>query len=99
MKQLALETGRALLKAGFEPRTGVVAPNDDIALGFMAAAQERGFEAGRDYGIIGFDDCHREAHLTSLRLPLEQLGKEAAALVLRQLRGETVPLRIALQHQ
>lgn len=99
MQQMAIEAGRALLRAGFEPGTGVVAPNDDIALGFMAAAQARGLEAGKDYGIIGFDDCHREAHLTSLRLPLEQLGKEAAGLVLRQLRGETVPLRIALQHQ
>ena len=94
-----LETGRALLAVGFEPGTGVVAPNDSVALGFIAAARERGLEAGRDYGIVGFDDRHREAHLTSLRPPLEQMGREAAGLVMRLLRGEAAPARIALQHQ
>jgi len=34
---------------------------------------------GKDYGIVGFDDWHREAHLTSLRPPLDQMGEEGLA--------------------
>jgi len=94
-----LDAGRALLRAGFEAGTGVIAPNDAVAMGFIEAAQERGLEPGRDYGIVGFDDFYREAHLTSLRPPLAQLGREAAELVMRLLRGEEAPARVALRHQ
>lgn len=94
-----LETGSALLKVGFERGTGVMAPNDTVAMGFMEAAREGGLEAGRDYGLVGFDDAFRDAHLTSLRPPLAQLGMEAANLVVRLLRGEAAPARIALQHR
>jgi LacI family transcriptional regulator len=80
-----------------EARTGVVAVNDDAALGFARAAAERGREAGRDYGLVGFDDRAREFGLTSLRPPLDDLGREAAGLAVRLLRGEAPPLRIALQ--
>ena len=98
-RQAGQNAARSLLGNGFPPGTGVIAPNDSVAMGFMAAARERGLEAGRDYGIVGFDDQHREAHLTSLRPPLEQLGREAASLALRLLRNEAVPTRVALQHQ
>lgn len=94
-----LGAGRALLKAGFEPGTGVIAPNDAVAMGFIAAARERGLEPGRDYGIVGFDDYYREAHLTSLRPPLAALGTEAARLAVRLLRGEEVPNRVTLRHR
>jgi len=94
-----LEAGREFLSLGFEPGTGVIAPNDAVALGFMDAARQQGLEAGPDYGLVGFDDFHREAHLTSLRPPLAQLGMEAAGLLVRLLRGEDAPARIALQHR
>ena len=91
--------GRALLEAGFEPGTGVIAPNDAVAVGFMRAATERGLVPGKDYGMVGFDDRHREAHLTSLRPPLDQMGEEGARLVVRLLRGEASATRVALQHR
>jgi DNA-binding LacI/PurR family transcriptional regulator len=94
-----LQAGRALLKAGFEAGSGVIAPNDAVAMGFIEAARERGLEPGRDYGIVGFDDRCREAHLTSLRQPLAQLGREAAELVVHLLRGEEAPARVTLRHQ
>lgn len=96
---VGLETGRALLASGFARGTGVIAPNDGVALGFMAAAREQGLEPGRDYGLVGFDDYNRDAQLTSLRPPLAQLGREAALLLLRLLRGEEVPARIVLHHR
>ena len=94
-----LDAGRALLLAGLEAGTGVIAPNDAVAMGFVEAARERGLEPGRDYGLVGFDDYCREAHLTSLRPPLAQLGREAADLAVRLLRGEEAPARVALRHQ
>ena len=93
------DAGRALMKAAFEPGTGVIAPNDSVALGFMRAAKERGLQPGKHYGIVGFDDRQREAHLTSLRPPLDQMGEEGARLVVRLLRGEASATRIALQHR
>lgn len=93
------EVGQALLAEGLVRGTGVIAPNDWMALGFMDAAREHGLTAGRDYGLVGFDDYGREAQLTSLRPPLEQMGREAASLVLRLLRGEDTPGRLALPHR
>ena len=96
---LARKRARDILADDWEAGTGVIAPNDAVALGFMEAAGKRGQVAGRDYGIVGFDDRSREAHLTSLRPPLEQVGTEAAGLAVRLLRGDAVPARIALQHR
>lgn len=91
--------GRALLRVGLSAGTGVIAPNDAVAMGFAQAAQAKGLEPGRDFGLVGFDDYWREAHLTSLRPPVAQLGREAAGMLLRLLRGETAPAHIALQHR
>ena len=93
-----LEVGRALFKEGVELGTGFIAPNDSVAIGFAEAATECGFQAGRDYGLIGFDDRYRETHLTSLCPPLDHLGEEVALLAMRLLRREPCPTRIALQH-
>jgi len=93
------EVGCVLLNAAFEPGTGVIAPNDFLAKGFMRAASERGLVPGKDYGIIGFDDRCREEHLTSLRPPIHQIGEEGARLMVRLLRGDTSATRIALQHR
>lgn len=96
---MARRRGREALDAGWEPGTGVIAPNDTSAVGFIHAARKRGLEPGRDYGIVGFDDRHRDYGLTSLRPPLRELGEEAAGLAIRLLRGEPAPARIALHHR
>lgn len=87
------------LDRGIDPGTGIIAPNDAIGEAFIIAAGHRGLRAGIDYGIVGFDDRRRELGLTSLRPPLEELGAAAADLLLRLLRGETCPARIALAHR
>lgn len=96
------EAGRAALHElfanGFARGTGIIAPNDAVARGFMRAAAEQGLTAGTDYGIVGFDDWDRDSQLTSLRPPLEQLGAEAARLMQARLRGDSCPFRVALQH-
>jgi LacI family transcriptional regulator len=94
--QRALEV---LADDAWAAQTGVIAVNDEAAEGFARAATERGLVAARDYGLVGFDDRARELGLTSLRPPLEELGREAAGLAVRLLRGEAPPLRIALQYR
>ncbi len=91
--EAAFESGAILQGAG------VIAPNDSIAMGFMEAAAARGWKAGRDYGIIGFDDRARDHGLTSLRPPVVSLGEEAARLALGLLRAEDAPYRVALRHR
>jgi DNA-binding LacI/PurR family transcriptional regulator len=95
-RQSSQEIARKFFAQGFKPGTGVIAANDSIAMGFMDIAIERGLVAGRDYGLVGFDDWEREFHLTSLRPPLEQLGEEAARMAIMLLRGEVAPTRVAL---
>jgi len=98
-RKYGYDLGCSLLNTDFKPGTGVIAPNDSVAMGFMRAATEKGLVPGKDYGIVGFDDFNREAHLTSLRPPLDQMGEEGARLVVRLLRGESSATRIALQHR
>ncbi len=98
-RDLARRRAPELLDANWRPGTGIIAANDSVAAGFIEAAREHGLEAGRDFGIVGFDDRRRDFGLTSLRPPLTELGEEAATLAMRLLRGEPAPTRIALRHR
>ena len=97
--QEAERQAEALLQAPLSPATGIIGANDAVATGFMQAATRHGLVAGRDFGIVGFDDYGRHLHLSSLRPPLEQLGQEAARGVEALLRGEAPPSRVALRHR
>lgn len=96
---VAATTAAALLAAGLEPGTGIIAPNDAVAVAVMRVAAEAGLAEGRDYGIIGFDDRERDRGLSSLRPPMEQIGEEAASMLLRLLRGEACPSHVALPYR
>ncbi|HEX2949454.1 MAG TPA: substrate-binding domain-containing protein [Armatimonadota bacterium] len=78
---------------------GVIAVNDAMALHFHAVAAAAGLVAGRDYGLIGFDDRVQTSELgiSSMHPPLEEMGKEAVLLATRALRGEKIPIQIRLQ--
>ena len=92
-------TATALIAAGLEPGAGIIAPNDAVAAAFMRIATAAGLREGRDYGIIGFDDWERDLGLSSLRPPMEQIGEEAAGMLLRLLRGEACPSHVALPYR
>lgn len=79
---LALLRGR--VKQEF---TAVACFNDATALGAMAALRSAGLSVPQDVSVIGFDDTEAvmaEPKLTTIRLPLEQMG-EAAFGVLREM--------------
>lgn len=64
----------------------VFAVNDVMAVGAMAALRDRGLEPGRDLAVAGFDDIATLRDvvpaLTTVRLPLEQMGRQALQLAL-----------------
>jgi DNA-binding LacI/PurR family transcriptional regulator len=76
-----------------DPRdfTAVFAANDVIALGFLSRMRARGYEAPRDFSIVGVDDMPEaqffSPSLTTTRLDFELLGETALRMVLDLVRG------------
>jgi len=93
----AYEAASALLSSGL-PADGILAVNDQNALGFMKAAKSAGYAAGRDYAIIGFDDFPEAFmnDLTSIRPPLEAVGREAVTMMLREIREPGLAMQVCL---
>jgi len=75
------------------PPTAIFASNDMMAFGIMEAARERGLRLPEDLSIIGFDDIPQAAHvhprLTTVRQPLEEMGRRAARLLLKYIAQPT----------
>ena len=83
-EQCADELGDAILAADrLLDRLGagaaIVCASDMLALGALRALRNRGLEAGRDVGLIGFDDSAvaEALQLTSLRQPLHEAANQA----------------------
>lgn len=70
----------------------VFAVNDVMAVGAMAAVRDAGREIGTDVAVAGFDDIVTlrdvSPGLTTVRLPLVDLGAQAIELALAQPAGE-----------
>ncbi|KJK11443.1 LacI family transcriptional regulator [Terrabacter sp. 28] len=70
----------------------VVAVNDVMAVGAMAACRDAGLHLPEDLALAGFDDIAtlRDVHpkLTTVRLPLERMGETALELVTTGTEGE-----------
>lgn len=70
---------------------GIVAANDHAGHGLLDVASDMGLEAGRDFGLIGFDDLSdsRIVNMTSLHPPLDGMGAEAAKVLQSLMTGST----------
>jgi LacI family transcriptional regulator len=83
--------GRRLLDEGPLPDC-IFAVNDVMAMGAMAALRERGCVVPRDVGIAGFDDIPTlrdiAPALTTVRLPLVEMGERAGAMALDATPGQ-----------
>lgn len=84
--------------------TAIFAANDLSALGAIDAIREHGLRIPQDISIIGFDDIPQAAvtypKLTTVRQPLNQMGREAVNLLLRRLQTpdmDTVKLTLNTQ--
>jgi DNA-binding LacI/PurR family transcriptional regulator len=70
--------------------TAVVSFDDELAIGAMAAAAERGLDVPGDISIAGFDDIPSAAinGLATVRQPLIQKGLVAGELLLGAINGD-----------
>ncbi|MBT2498038.1 LacI family DNA-binding transcriptional regulator [Agromyces sp. ISL-38] len=69
--------------------TGVLAGNDDIAVGAVRRLEERGVRVPVDVSVVGFDDVELAAGmrpaLTTVRQAAQEMGRRAAQIVLKAL--------------
>ncbi|MFB9469284.1 LacI family DNA-binding transcriptional regulator [Nonomuraea salmonea] len=82
--------GRDLLALADRP-TAIVAGNDEIAVGVLAAAGDLGVSVPGQLSVTGFDDTPQTQwttpRLTSVRQPLEGMGRMAVETVLGMAEG------------
>jgi LacI family transcriptional regulator len=80
----------ALLDLG-EVLTAIFASNDAMAMGAMDAVRSRGLRVPEDISVMGFDDVPQSAMirpaLTTVRQPLEQMGRVATQMLLDILKN------------
>lgn len=71
--------------------TAIVCFNDKVAVGTLQAARDRGLRVPEDLSIAGFDDIDlsqaTDPALTTVRQPLQELGRIAVSQLMRVLDG------------
>ncbi len=90
--ELGYPYGKALIARGV-PFTALFAYNDISAIGAMRAFQEAGLRVPEDISVVGFDDISIASFsippLTTVRQPLEKMGKIAAQTLLDRIEERT----------
>jgi len=85
----------APLFEGQELPTAVFCSDDYMAIGVMHRLKELGLRIPEDVSVIGFDDIELAAYvkpaLTTIRQPLQKIGKIAAETLLKMMGGEQIP--------
>jgi LacI family transcriptional regulator, repressor for deo operon, udp, cdd, tsx, nupC, and nupG len=91
----SLEGGQAattrLLRHGV---TGVICASDVLALGAIRAVRRAGLSVPGDVSVVGYDDSAfmncTDPPLTTVRQPIESMGKAAVALLANQMENVSV---------
>jgi DNA-binding LacI/PurR family transcriptional regulator len=91
----SLEGGQAatarILRHGV---TGVICGSDVLALGAIRAVRRAGLSVPGDVSVVGFDDSGfmncTDPPLTTVRQPIESMGKAAVALLVNQMEAVAV---------
>lgn len=88
-----------------DPPTATVCFNDAVAFGVCDGLRAEGREAGRDFGVVGFDDVIEAKAavpaLTTISVDPQGMGRRAAQLLLKQINAgkaeaETVTTAVRL---
>jgi LacI family transcriptional regulator len=78
-----------------QPVTAIVAGDDEVALGVLAAMGERGLRAPEHLSVVGFDDLEELQYcrpaLTTVRVDREKVGEELAKLLFERLETPRMP--------
>ncbi|MBO4457761.1 MAG: GntR family transcriptional regulator [Butyrivibrio sp.] len=79
----------------------IVAYNDQIAYHLIKALNELGVKVPEDISITGYDNSltagSSELRLTTITHPQQELGKIAAEMLLKMIRGEAVEKRVIIE--
>ncbi|MBI5669116.1 MAG: LacI family DNA-binding transcriptional regulator [Chloroflexi bacterium] len=85
------QAGLALLSR-YPQISAIVACNDLMAFGVMAAIQERGLEVGSDVAVSGFDDLPAAEYamppLTTVRQPIYEIGQRLVEMLIGIIVGK-----------
>ena len=85
------------------PFDAVFAGDDDAAIGAMRAVKRKGKLVPKDVAVVGFDDVpfarYLSPALTTVRAPIEQVGREAVRQLARLMNGEKAEELILLPTQ
>ena len=75
-----------------EPPTAIFLGNDEMAVGAYQAIRKAGLRIPEDISVVGFDDTPMASRvwppMTSVRLPIRDMGAAAASLLLAAARDE-----------
>jgi len=95
MQPMGYTCAHALLSLA-QPPTAIFVSSDLMAFGVMEAARDRSLQIPRDISIVGFDDIPQADHvhppLTTVRQPLEEMGRVAARLLLSYIENPDRPI-------
>ena len=98
-EQSGADALRGLLDSGVE-FTAIVAGNDLLALGEDVVAAERGIDCPTEMSVVGFNDMpfldKLRPPLTTIAIPHQQIGTEAARLLLDGIAEPNRPARSVL---
>ena len=74
--------------------TAIFALNDNMAVGVLHAAAQRGISVPNELSVVGVDDAGLAAtvvpRLTTIRQPLQEMGRVAVSLLWRILEGRQI---------
>lgn len=114
-ESLIIETGvlmekgicamRKLLDSSYSLPDAIFAFNDPIAIGAMKVIKEAGLKIPQDIALVGFSEDVMativEPQLTTVLQPMYEMGKQAATLLLEQIRVSKVakPKTVCLEAQ
>ena len=95
----AFEHAKRLLSQENRP-TAFFAANDVIATGILEGVRAAGLRVPEDVSVVGYDDSRLAVDsnppLTSVRQPLEEMGRLAVTLLMQRIEGQTVDLKTHL---
>ncbi|WP_319517424.1 LacI family DNA-binding transcriptional regulator [uncultured Martelella sp.] len=78
----------------YPDRDGLFFCNDDLAWGALMEASRLQIDIPERFSIVGFNDLPLSAHmaprLTSVKTPLDEIGRHGAVTLLRLVRGQPV---------
>lgn len=79
----------------FPAPDAVIGTTDYLAYGAMRACGDAGLRVGQDIAVVGFDDIYPSEFtmpsLTTVRLPMEEMGRASADLLIDSLESKAGP--------